>query len=307
MVRKHVRNLVKRLQSIHWMDIVAIGIFFALLAIALFFFLRKIEYITVRLRVSQSDEMRNNLTFFMTPLWYANILKPGMEYKDFLGRSVIKIERVISGFPEDNEQKTYIDLLIQALYNRQSKQYSYNGIPLLIGSYQRFRINDIQIPGVIHAIGKEGIVEYPKKIYRLQGFLDQRRNDWVPGITNHPTSLVEYTGVYTYLAEKLRSGMEIKLTDTPIAKIVNVTTSPAVKRVIQNGQQFTVPDPERQRVELTVDVVATMINGRPYFKDDQQRLLVNGSIELDLVSLKPNMTITDMQEVPDAPTFKKEE
>lgn len=307
MVRGYTHKFIHRLRSIHWMDTVAIGIFFAILAVALFFFLRRTEYITVRLRVSQSDELRNNITSFMTPLWYANVLKPGMEYKDFLGRSVIKIERVIPGFPEDNEQKTYIDLRIQALYGKQSKQYSYNGIPLLIGSYQRFRVNDIQIPGVIHAIGKEGIIEYPKKTYRLRGFLDQRRNDWIPGISNQPTSLVEYTGVYTYLAEKMHSGMEVKLGDTPIAKIVSVTKSPATKKVIQLGQVYTISDPERQRVELTVDVAATMINGRPYFKDDQQRLLINGTIELDVVYLKPAMTITDMQEMPDGSNFKKEE
>lgn len=296
MLKKFIPNFIKRVRSLQWTDISAISIFFALLAIAFFFFLRRTEYITVRLRISQSDELRNNLTSFMTPLWYANVLRPGMEDTNFFGRSIIKIDRIIPGFPEDNEQKTYIDLRIQALYSRQTKQYSYNGIPLLIGSYQRFRVNGIQVPGVIHAIGSLGITNYPQKRFVLRGFLDHRQNDWVPGVTNQPTSLIEYDGVYTYLAEKIQNKMEMKLGDATIAKIVKVTKSPAIKRVIELGRTYIIPDSERVRVELVVEVAASMINGRPYFKDDQQRLLVNSTIPLDFVLLKPIMTITDIQE-----------
>ncbi len=296
MLKNQAANFIKQARSIRWMDIGAISIFFAMLAIALFFFLRRTEYVTVRLRISQSDELRNNLTSFMTPLWYANVLRPGMEDTDFFGRSIIKIDRIIPGFPEDNEQKTYIDLRIQALYSRQTKQYSYNGIPLLIGSYQRFRVNGIQIPGVIHAIGVLGIESYPQKKYTLHGFLDHRQNDWVPGVTNQTTSLIEYDGVYTYLAEKIQNGMEMKLGDATIAKIVKISKSPAIKRVIELGRTHIIPDPERTRVELAVEINASIINGRPYFKDDQQRLLVNSSIPLDFGLIKPIMTITDIQE-----------
>lgn len=289
---------MKRARTLRWTDVGAISIFFAMLAVALFFFLRKTEYITVRLRISQSDELRNNLTSFMTPIWYANVLMPGMEDTNFFGRSIIKIDRIIPGFPEDNEQKTYIDLRIQALYSKQTKQYSYNGIPLLIGSYQRFRVNGIQIPGVIHAIGALGLESYPQKKYILHGFLDHRQNDWVPGVTNQPTSFIEYDGVHTYLAEKIQNGMEMKLGDITIAKIVKVTKSPATKRIIELGRTYIVPDPERTRVELAVEITASIINGRPYFKDDQQRLLVNSTIPLDFVLIKPIMTIIDIQKAP---------
>lgn len=286
---------MKRARSIRWIDVATISVFFTILAIALFFFLRRTEYITVRLRVTQSDGLE---LWNMPPLWYANVLKPGMEDTDFFGRSIIKIDRVIPGFPEDNEQKTYIDLRVQALYSRQTKQYTYNGIPLLIGSYQRFRVNGIQIPGVIHAIGGLGVTMYPQKKFVLRGFLDHRHNDWVPGITNQPVSLIEYDGVYTYLAQNIQSGMEMKLGDVTIAKIAKVSKSPATKRAIELGRTYTIPDLERTRVELVVEVTASMINGRPYFKDDQQRLLVNSIIPLDFGLIKPIMTIIDIQKAP---------
>ena len=264
-----------------------------MLAIALFFFLRRTEYITVRLRVTQSDGLE---LWNMPPLWYANTLKPGMEDTDFFGRSIIKIDRIIPGFPEDNKQKTYIDLRIQSLYSKQTKQYSYNGIPLLIGSYQRFRVNGIQIPGVIHAIDKLGITTYPQKKYSLKGFLDQRNNDWSLDLTNQPTSLIEYDGVNKYLAEKIENNMEMRLDDMVIAKIKEIKKSPATKKVIQLGQTYTVPDPERLRVDLVVEVIVSIINERPYFKDDQLRLFVSSIIPLDFGLVKPVMTLTDIQE-----------
>lgn len=291
-----ITKFINRLTRIGWLDTATISILFIILTVAFFFFLRKTEYITIRLRVTQSDGLKNYLTWDMPPYWYTRVLKPGMEDTDFLRRSIIKIERVIPGFPEDNEQKTYVDLRIQALYSKQTKQYSYNGIPLLIGSYQRFKVNGIQIPGVIHSIGNLGVSIYPQKKYFLRGFLDQRRNDWSPGITNEPTSFIEYDGVNKYLADKIQNGMQMQQGDLIIARIIKLTKSPAIKKIIQLGQTYTIPDPDRLRVDLTVEVTASIINDRPYFKDDQQRLLVNSSIPLDFGFIKPAMTITDIQE-----------
>lgn len=291
-----IKKFINRLPRNSWLDATVISIFFIALTTAFFFFLRKTEYITIRLRVTQSDGLKNYLTWDMPPHWYTQVLKPGMEDRDFIGRSIIRIERVIPGFPEDNEQKTYIDLRIQALYSKQTQQYSYNGIPLLIGSYQRFKVNGIQIPGVIHAVGAVGNMVYPQKKYVLRGFLDQRKNDWSPGLTNEPTSLVEYDGINTYLANKIQKDMNMYQDGKIIAQIIELYKSPAVKKVIQNGQTYTMPDPDRVHVELAVKVTASIINNRPYFKDDQQRLLVNSSVPLDFGLIKPAMTITDIQE-----------
>lgn len=288
--------LTRRIREIHWSDIAIIGIFFAILTIAFFFFLRRVEYITLRLRISQSDGLKNYLVWDMPPLWYTTVLKPGMEDTDFLGRSAIKIEKIIAALPEDNEQRVYVDLKIQALYNKQTKQYSYNGVPLLIGSYQKFKVNEIQIPGVIHAIGELGATPYPQKKFVLHGFLDQRYNEWLPGITNSPTSLVEYNGVYRHISERIVESMEMKYGDQIVAKILTIKRSPAVKTVIQLGRIFYIADPQRERVELTVETTASMINDRPYFKDDQQRILINSQIALDFNLIKPIMTITDIEE-----------
>lgn len=293
---KRVSALLNHIRSIHWVDIAIIGVFFTTLAMVFFFFLRRVEYITVRFRVTQSDGLKNYLVWDMPPLWYSTVLKPGMEDKDFLGRSIIKIERVISSLPEDNEQKIYVDLRVQALYNRQTKQYSYNGTPLLIGSYQRLKINGIQIPGVIHAIDDLGKTTYPQKKYLLYGYLDHRFNDWPPGVTNNATSEIVYDGVYKYVADKIKEGTEMRYGDMVLAKIIKVKKSPGTIKIIQNGRLSIVPDNDRDHVELVTEVTASIINDRPYFKDDQQRILINSAISLDLNYVKVGMLITDLKE-----------
>ena len=59
-------------------DLVGLGVFVAILATAVFFFLRRASYVTVTLRISQADMLTYGL-----PIWYLDSLKPGMVQKDF--------------------------------------------------------------------------------------------------------------------------------------------------------------------------------------------------------------------------------
>src|SRR3989344_7862126 len=279
--------------GLHWRDVVAISLFFLILTIAFFFFLRRAQYIDVRIRITQNDVLKNYRIWDMAPLWYANVLKPGMSESDILGRKLITILAINSGVAEDNDQLVYVDLRIKALYNSRTKEYSYNGLPLLVGSHQRFKVNGIQLPGIIHAVGDLGRDPFPQKSYLIRGFLDPRNNEVsVFNQTNQLSSLISYTGVYKFISNKLQIGSQVKNDQKVLAQITEIKKTPALKRVIDNGREWEIPDPQRESIEMALTATVNIIDGKPYFKEDQNRLILGGAIPLDFSNVKGFMTIT---------------
>lgn len=278
-------------------EVIGVGFFFLLLSIAAFFFLRSGEYVTVKLRITQSDGLKNYLVWDMPPLWYTQILKPGMGEQDFFGRSMIEIKNVLTSFPEDNEELVYVELKIKAIYNKRTKQYSYNGVPLLIGSYHRFKLSGLQIPGVIHSVGDLGSNNFETKKYTLTGFLDPRNNEGsVYNFTNKIVDLVRFDGVPIYISKLLYKGLQMKDDQGKIyAEIIDVKKGAARKYIIDRDKEISIIDPEREKVELTVEINATMINGRPYFKDDVKRMTVGNTLFLDFNDFGVSFTISSLE------------
>ena len=129
-------NTTNLLKKFHFIDVLGIVVFFVILGVAAAFFLRKQKTVDVVLRVSESGSLD---IWYKPPLWYLENLKPGLGETDWLGRKTIAIKDINSFYTNQANRLFYITLTVQSAYNKRLNQYSYNGVPLLVGSYQTFK------------------------------------------------------------------------------------------------------------------------------------------------------------------------
>jgi hypothetical protein len=240
MINKYTTIIKGKLTQISWLDVVGISIFFIILSIAFFFFLRKTEYITIRIRVTEADSL---YTWNRPPAWFVEHLTEGKEEKDGFGRVTLRIQKVTRYVSNDEIQGANVDMRVRAVYNSRTKQYYYNGTPLLVGKYQVFNVQDMQIPGVIHYVSAQDIPEI-KKQYIVEGYLDPRNNDVRLENPNDvlSTNKYVYDGVPKFISQQLSEGLMMKDTSgNAIATISSLSRGQAYLHDIENGQEYKIP------------------------------------------------------------------
>lgn len=270
------------------MDIVGLGIFLMIMATAFFFFLRKAEYVTLTLRVSQSDLLELN----GAPLWYLENLKPGTEQKDLFGRSVISLIKTYS-YPTNSENRVlYINIKVLCTYNKRTGSYSYEGVPLLVGSSQSFKLNGVLIRGIIHSIKGQN-QKRDKRVFFIEGFLNPTLTD-----NQEPYAAETVTdGIKNYLADKFVKGLKIKDSDgREVVSVEEVSVLPAKRKFIYGDRWFEVADREKKVVKLKIKLEAEKFGDVYLFKENAP-IRINGNIYLDFWDFGAMMTITDFKEI----------
>ncbi len=263
------------------------GIFFTILAVAAFFFLRRSNYVTLTLRISESDSYG---IWSKPPLWYANTIQPGMKSEDMLNRSILEVIDVYRYMGEESSSLTYIQLKLRAVYNKRTNEYSYNGSNLLIGSYQQFRIQGVLVTGIIHSIHTQAAAE--KKKFLLKGYIN-------PSLVDSTALSAETisTGIPSFISKKIIEGMTVKDSHgTILAEIKKVKKSQAQRKFIYNGQLTQVPDANLEKVDLEVELTAEK-NGTLYFYRQDSPMLINTSIYFYFDELILPMLITEIVEL----------
>lgn len=280
--------LFRTLKKIHFLDLIGMGIFFGILAVAAFFFLRRSDYVTLTLRISESDSYG---IWSKPPLWYANTIQTGMKSEDMLGRSTLEVIDVYRYMGEEASSLTYIQLKLRAVYNKRTNEYSYNGSNLLIGSYQQFRIQGVLVTGIVHTIHTQAATE--KKRFLLKGYINPSLVD-----TTALSAETISTGIPNFLSKKIVEGMTVKDSrGTILAEIKKVKKSQAQRKFIYNGQLTQFPDVNLEKVDLEVEVTAEK-NGTLYFYRQDSPMLINTSIYFYFDELILPMLITEIVELP---------
>ncbi len=277
----------KLINKFHFFDIIGITIFFSILAVAAFFFLRKADYVTLTLRVSESDSLE---IWSMPPLWYTSYLKPGLTSKDMLGRPTIEVVDVYQYLSRESSSLTYVKLKVRAVYNRRTNEYSYNGSNLLIGSYQQFKVQGLLLTGVVHSINSSNLPDLKK--FLIKGYVS-------PILTDGTALSAETisTGVPLFISKKIREGLTVTdASGTTLAQIKKVHRSPAQRRFLSNGQFTQVNDPTAERVEVEVAVLAEKNRDLYFFRQDSP-LIINSSLYLLFGELQLPIQITDIQPI----------
>lgn len=280
----------QRVQKLGWIDLLGVGLFLAILSIAFFFFLRRADYAYLTLRVSQSDTFDPN--YSIPPIWYIEKITPGLKETDGLGREAVVVQRVRRFKSTDMNQNLFVDLKVKSVYNARTGQYSYNGSPLLIGSFQTFKLRGFQLYGTIVGLSGNEIPE-EEQSFIVKGFLDPQQHDSQATVAN---TVVD--GVRNYLVNTIQPGATVVDSDGQVtAEILERRIFDGRRWFVAGNNFISVPDPERKRVELTVRVKAFKINDAYYYKRESP-LLVNSALYLGFPQSNLTLTITEVTAAP---------
>jgi len=228
---------------------------------------RKVEYLIVKIKVGVE-----NITFTN---WdkgsgilnsYGTRLQPGM--KEFDGLKRIQAEALavdaIDTFP--NVRDVYLTAKLRVVYNKGSRQYTYKGLPVLIGTTVKLNLDNFLVKGMIVYTNKLEIKGHKQKIT-----VDT-------AILNNYTSLYETEGITKFLADAIKVGDEFKdSSGNVISKIINKRVE-NVKKTIQtsDGRILLTNNPLRQDIYITFEVDAVEIGGRYYLIEDIPILIGEG-------------------------------
>lgn len=287
-------NLIKRfllvIKGLRWIDIFGMSIFLFILGIAFFFFLRKGQYVNILLRVSESQAL--SLWGGKTPTWYLENLKPGLEQKDLLGKSIISVVDSKSFRTSEQNKIFFITLRLKAVYTPRTKEYVFNGVPILIGSFQTFNLNGIKVMGVVQKVN--GMMNnYEKKKLILKGVLDPVYNGDPRALAGNMVS----DGIEKYLSSSFKEGMTMKDSqDNIILKIKRIQRLPATKQFIYKNNLIKVRDYEKDKVKMELEVSVDKIN-ESYIFMDENTIKINSTLYLDFMQFGSSFIVTSIQEL----------
>lgn len=269
-------------------NLVGIGVFFFVLATAVFFFLRRAVYAKVVLRVSQNDSLETN---YGLPIWYVENLQVGAEQKDIFGRPVISIVKNYQYFDSTDKPVIYLTIKLLTTYDKKSGIYSYEGVPLLIGSYQNFKINDVLLRGVVHQV--QNLDWKPeKKKFIVEGFLN-------PAIINNQDPYVAemaIEGVLNYLGDKVIKGLKIFDSDGSIlVDVLEVKKEPAWRKFIYQNKIVEVVDKDRKKVFVKM-LLETEKRGNLFIFNNDFLVKINSNLYLSFKDFDVPITITSIEE-----------
>lgn len=288
-IKKSFLKIKKDFRKYHLIDLFGIGVFFMILFSTALFFLRKSQYVEITLRVSEQEQLKpmwsNN-----SPEWYISYLKEGLETKDLLGKVNARVENVYYYPTFGLDHTVYIKLKLRSTYNKTNDQYSYNGLPLLIGSYHELKVGNVSIAGIIHSIGDSQSEKYKK--YLVRGILETKYNGG-----NLFEAETSFEGIKNFLALKIEEGLVVvDSKENEIAKITKVKKSLARRQFISGSRLISVIDPERKKIELEVELTTKKVNNR-YLYRERSSIFVNALIDLNFEDFVVTMTVVDFEEL----------
>jgi hypothetical protein len=292
---KIYRFVIEKSRKLKWIEMLGISIFFFILMIAFLFLTRRSEdvIITVRLLNSNSAPALYN---FPRQLFIEN-LKKGLKEKSQLGDTIVEVLDVNRYPSSDVNQDVFVNLKLRSIYNRQTGQYSYDNLPLLIGDYRTFHLQDVIFSGVIIDINTTGKLREQKK-FLVTGFLDPVNNNNLA--QNQQVTVLNgigVDGIKNYFADQVKPGLKINDSNGQVvAEITSVSKTVGKITSIQDGHFVTVDDPTTKRVEMDLDILADKV-GDSYFFQREQSLNIGKSIILSFENLRTILTITSITEI----------
>jgi hypothetical protein len=177
-------------------------------------------------------------------------------------------------------------------YDKKSGIYSYEGVPLLIGSYQNLRIKNVLLRGVVHRVEN---ADQPviRKMYEVEAYVN-------PAIIQNQdpyTSETMTDGVKNYLADKISKGLKMVDSDgTVLVDIVDVKKEAAYRKFIFQNRLAEVLDNERKKVTVRLRVVTEKYDDVFLFMGEKS-LRINDNFYLNFGDFEMPITVTNFKEI----------
>jgi hypothetical protein len=263
-ILKYLRSKAKHIKVFDWI-LIAFGFFALLLFIIIFF--RKSEYITVTVSVGSDSVMWGTSG---PEYWYAGAFQKGQEEKDGLGRIQAEVLNVFSYDKSPTNKVVYLDVKLNTVYNRSSNTYTYNGIPVLVGSDIKLTLDNVYVDGLVtevqgfpgHSVGQNITVEAQ--------------------ILEDDSTFPGTLGTDTYIADAIHVGDVVYDNHgSEMIKVLSKTVTPAKITVnTSDGRVIEAYDPMKKDVYLTLQILAEKIGGKYFFLNDIP-ILVGQSIPIN--------------------------
>lgn len=278
-------NIRSRLQRLTFFDKLIIAVAVLGIVFFVYIFFRKTTYLTVTIKVGQDSVTYQNPG---VKAWFGQLFSIGMTEKDGLGSTRAEVLKIYSFDSEPQYKAVYLTTKLKVVYNRASNQYTYKGYPVLVGSTLRLYLDRLLVDGMVTNV--EGMRD-PRRSVKLLVKAQLREETPV---------FPETSGTKAYVADALHMGDEVKDDQgNVVIKIIDKTTENAKKIVSDNGRLLALPDPLKKDVYLTLQIDATVTNGKYYVFDDIPVLIGWGiPIHTSFVSVWPEATeITEQKTI----------
>lgn len=267
------KDFLKKIKKLSSLDILSLFAIFFVTASAYFFLSRKTEYLDITLRLFNNDSPEQWLDSNQTKSWYIEQIKIGKTQKGAFGDKLAEIIDVYS-YPNGYVYNdVYVTLRLKTSQNKITKQFIYEGNPLLIHDVRSFKIQDLIVSGEIINIGNQK--NETAKI-KVTFELESRRFGY--DIQNNSQAIIK--GVENYIADLIRKDLTIvDSKDQELVKITKVIKKPGkISLATINGLKE-INDSSRTQVTIETDLLAEKVNNHYYYRKEEP-LIVDEKIYL---------------------------
>lgn len=288
MKKEFIKKIKKRFNNISSIDILGLFAIFFVTAAVYFFFSRKTEYLDVTIKLFNQDSPESYIDNNQPKSWYIEQIKEGKSQKSQFGEKLIEIIDVYSYPTAYVYNNVFVTLRLKAVQNKITKQYVYEGSPLLIHDIRSFKVQDLLLSGEIIDLGNN-----PKEFKKFKATveLDPKRTS---EYSNSSEAMVE--GVENYVADLIQEGLVIKDSNgVELVKINKVEKQPGKRIIASSKGLISAIDPDRTKITLDIDIVGEKINNF-YFYNKKESLLVGETVWLTFKQFSVVATIKSIQE-----------
>ncbi len=234
------------------------------------FFKRSVDEVQIRVKVTDQDVLYAKT---YPAQWYAQRIQVGDTEKDALGRVLSEIVGVERFNVSSDKQAVYVDIKLNAVFDKRKGVYFSRGKSLVFGMPIRFNFSRVTFDGIVTEFpGSDG----------GKGLVTGKATLYTKGRSNEPE-----------IVNAVKKGD--KMYDSNgvlLAEVTEVLVKPADK-VVQNdaGDVLLRQDPYFKDIYMTVEVQTKKLNGDIFVFDDMPlRVGIVAPLNFEKVSLFPLVT-----------------
>jgi hypothetical protein len=238
------------------------GIFFVALFLVMvmgfsIYFLRKDTVVYAKLYLTEREESKHWMNY--PDSYYYDDLEVGLTEKNELGKEVASIADVYRMNTSYQHEQALATVKILANYNKATGVYSFQGQPLIVGDYQRFKIGSLRLQGYLLSLSTEQKAPKEKEytiVAELDDVVDSDRG-------NADTRVV---GVQKAIADAVKKGDKIIDSHGNVAaEVMSVNFQPAVRTLFSVQGQTKVVDPAFVSGEVVLKLRTLELDGVDYW------------------------------------------
>lgn len=278
-ILKHLRKRILRLKPLDWL---LVG--FALICISIFavIFFRKSSYIVATISVGEDSAVYGLWVNDVGPkYWFSNSFYKGQTEKNGLGNIQAKILDVYLYDVTSTHAKVYLNTQLRVIYNKASDTYTYNGMPVLIGSTIKLNFKDVYAEGLITDIeGANNNIQKQTVTVEAQ-------------IREENPVYMGTSGTKTYIANAVNVGDTVKDNNgNVLIEILSKRVEPAAATTsTSDGRIVKTINPLRNDVYLTIRIHTSKIGDKYFFLGDIPILIDQGfPVNLPNITFFPTVT-----------------